>query len=174
MEQETNLHLVKHGLRFLESTHTYSSDRENTRFMVYLPNESREETRAFLLAAEEEWEKESPSFYEFAILLGKEHIGAVSLYLNKERDTGELGWILDKRYWGHGYACQAAERVMAFGRDTLKITHFVAHCDSENAASRRVMEKLGMKRTCVNENRKNRSSPENRREYQYELETGVR
>ena len=63
---------------------------------------------------------------------------------------------------------------MAFGRDTLKITHFVAHCDIENAASRRVMEKLGMKRTCVNENRKNRSSPENRREYQYELETGVR
>ena len=38
MEQEKNLHLVKHGLRFLESTHTYSSDRKNTRFMAYLPN----------------------------------------------------------------------------------------------------------------------------------------
>lgn len=163
--------LVKHGVRFLESTHKYASDLENTKFMVHLPNNSIEETKLFLSAIDEEWKKENPSFFEFAILLDGKHIGAVSIYLNDERNIGELGWILDKEYWGYGYAYEAAKLLVKFGKEQLIVSHFVAHCDSENIASYKVMEKIGMKLACVNGNRKNRSSQEHRSEFQYEMKS---
>ena len=165
-----NLRLVRHGIRFLESAHKYSSDLENTKYMLHLPHETIEETKAFLLSIDEEWKKESPDFYEFAILLEGKHIGAVSIYLYQDRSIGELGWILDRDYHGCGYAFEAAKQAIRYGREKLNIKRFVAHCDSENTASYKLMEKLGMKLECVNENRKNRSSPEIRRELQYELE----
>ncbi len=169
MCKKGRLNLVKHGSRFLESTYKYASDIENTKFMVHLPNMSIEETKSFLNAIDEEWKKENPSFFEFAILLDGKHIGAVSVYLNDERNIGELGWILDKDYWGYGYAYEAAMLLVSFCREHLNISHFVAHCDSENIASYKIMEKIGMKLVCVNGNRRNRASQELRREFQYEM-----
>ena len=39
----------------LETTHRYASDRENARYMMFLPNDSEEETLDFLREAQEEW-----------------------------------------------------------------------------------------------------------------------
>lgn len=52
------------GTEYLESVHEYATDPENTKYMIHLPNESIEETRDFLLRAENEWMKEAPSFIE--------------------------------------------------------------------------------------------------------------
>lgn len=61
MEIKTSrLLLCPLGTRFLESTHSYVSDIENTRYMVRLSNETIEETREFLLYCENEWKKEKP------------------------------------------------------------------------------------------------------------------
>ncbi len=65
------------GLKHLKTVHEYASDLENTRYMVHLPNETVEETKAFLEQKEAEWQKEVPGSYEFAVLLGDVHIGAV-------------------------------------------------------------------------------------------------
>lgn len=73
------------GLAHLQSTHEYASDAENTRYMVYLPNETVEDTAEFLARAEEEWAKEEPKFYECAILYEGKHIGAISLYPDENR-----------------------------------------------------------------------------------------
>ena len=56
------------GIEYLESVHEYSSDLENTRYMINLPNETLEETRDFLQKAENEWQCDTTSFYEFAII----------------------------------------------------------------------------------------------------------
>ena len=49
------------------------------------------------------------------------------------------------------------------------IRHFIAHCDSENNASMRVMEKLGMNIAKRYQGRKNRNSEEISEESLYEL-----
>lgn len=157
------------GLDFLLTTHEYSSDIENTKFMVFLPNDSLEETANFLLDCEREWQKEQPSFYEFAIILGGTHIGAVSLYLNDERTEAEFGWIIGKAHWGKGYTLEAARAALDFAVSTLGIKEFIAHCDSENNASERVMQKLGMTLSERNGGRKNRSSDEERIELKYAM-----
>lgn len=162
--------LVPLGPQYLISTHEYASDLDNTKYMVHLPNTDISETKSFLEGVQAEWDKSTPLFYEFAILLQHEHIGAVCIYLNEDYTEGELGWIVNKKYWGNGYAIEAAKGIINFAKQELKICKFVAHCDSENINSYRVMEKLGMSFTSRSQGRRNKCSDEDREELIYSLE----
>ena len=155
------------GKSYLESTILYAMDYENTRYMCYLPDETVKEAEEFLANVENEWKKDMPQFLEFAILYNGVHIGAVSVYF--ENAAGELGWIINKNYWGNGFAYEAAKALIDYVDTEMKVSHFLAHCDTENAASFKVMEKLGMKRTGEWGGRRNRSASEDSLEYQYEL-----
>lgn len=161
------------GVKYLHTVHEYASDYENTKYMVHLPNERFEDTLAFLQNIEQEWEKDDPEFYEFAVCMEDKHIGAVSVYLDENKRSGELGWIINKRYWGQGIALEAAEALINFASDKLNIHHFIAHCDSENIGSYKVMEKIGMIRTDTYGGRKNKSSDEERIELKYEMDVCI-
>lgn len=158
-------------LGYLDSVHAYVSDLENTRYMCFLPNETREETEEFIRRAEAERGKPKPSYYEFVVLRSDVHVGAVSLYW-LEDGVWELGWIVNKRFWGRGYATEAAQALMGWGRRELGMKRVIAQCDGENDASRRVMEKLGMRRVSLTGGRKNRASDEERQELTYEIVIG--
>lgn len=161
--------LRPHGPKYLESTHKYAADYENTKYMMALPSDSLEATKEFLIGCENEWQKEKPSFYEFAIIKDEIHIGAVSIYLNDTYDTANIGWILDSNYHGFGYASEAALALVKYAYEDLGINHFIAFCDSENLASEAVMKKIGMTRVSLSGGRKNKSSDEERKEYMYEM-----
>lgn len=156
------------SLKYLESTYAYSSDLENTRYMMFLPCDSIEEREADIRESEALWRSDSPHHLEFVVLLGDAHIGGVTLYPT-EPGNAELGWILDKHYWGKGYAAEAARAVMDYGIRERGIKRFFAMCDSENDASRRLMERLGMTYVGCTGGRKNRSSDEERMELMYEI-----
>lgn len=129
----------------INTVHEYASDLENTKYMMFLPNTSLKETLNFLEGVEREWKKEDPSTFEFAIILDDIHIGAVSISLNKSNETGEIGWILNKKYWNCGYVTEAAKAVLDFAKNKLKLKKVIAQCDFRNTPSFKVMEKLGMK-----------------------------
>lgn len=59
----------------------------------------------------------------------------------------ELGYRYARRHWGNGYATEAGRAMLARGFDELKLPRIVAIVDVRNAASERVMQKLGMKHT---------------------------
>lgn len=152
----------------IKTVHEYASDIENTRFMMYLPNETVEETQNFLLGVTKEWEKERPSFYEFAIVLKNIQIGAISLYF-EEKDSAEIGWILHRNYQKNGYATEAARAIVDFAFNTLHIEKITAHCDFRNVPSSRVMEKIGMKLESDNGTRTYPKRNETARELTYSL-----
>ena len=58
----------------------------------------------------------------------------------------EIGWRIARRFWGHGYAPEAARAWLEFGFGALGLVEIVANACVENGNSRRVMEKLGMTR----------------------------
>lgn len=58
----------------------------------------------------------------------------------------EVGWRLAREHWGKGYATEAARAAMRHGFDQSGLEEIVAYTVERNAASRRVMEKLGMRR----------------------------
>ncbi|MBQ9119710.1 MAG: GNAT family N-acetyltransferase [Lachnospiraceae bacterium] len=158
------------GMDHFLTAHKYLADAENTLYMKYLPHEDEAETIRFLTACEAEWQKVRPAYYEFAVFLGETHIGGVALYNDtEERETGELVWIIDKNYWGKGYAAEAAKKLVDFGAEQLGLKRIIARCDSNNRMSKRIMEKLGMKHCNTIPGRKNRGSDEIHEEYEYEL-----
>ena len=81
-----------------------------------------------------------------------------------------LGWIINRKYWGQGYAFESAKAVMEYFSANLGIRYFCAYCDTRNTASFKLMEKLGMKRVSESGGRKNRASSEEAFEYKYEIE----
>ena len=161
------LQLKPLGSAYLQTVNDYALVYENTKYMCHLPNENAEETVNFLANVDAEWKKEKPSSFEFAILYENKHIGAVGIYFEGEK--GEIGWIVHKNYWRNGFAYEAAQALVDYFKDNMGTTHFIAHCDTENVASYKVMEKLGMVRTGEWGGRRNRSALQDSFEYQYEL-----
>ena len=58
----------------------------------------------------------------------------------------EIGYDIARRLWEEGLATESAAAVVAFGFDALGLGCIEATADIRNAASGRVMEKLGMQR----------------------------
>lgn len=58
----------------------------------------------------------------------------------------EIGWRLAAKFWGNGYATEGAQLAARFAFDELGLEEIVALTATENRASQRVMQKLGM--TC--------------------------
>ena len=55
----------------------------------------------------------------------------------------ELGYWIARRYWGLGYATEAARAVLAIARDGLRLKRLEAGHFLDNPASGRVLEKIG-------------------------------
>jgi RimJ/RimL family protein N-acetyltransferase len=58
----------------------------------------------------------------------------------------ELGYRLRRAAWGRGYATEMSRVLLAQGFDRLAYERVIARAEVDNAASWRVMEKLGMRR----------------------------
>ena len=71
--------------------------------------------------------------------------GSINLWI-LEPGAGEIGYDIARRLWGRGLATEAAVAVVAFGFGSLGLGRIEATADIRNAASWRVMEKLGMQR----------------------------
>ncbi|MCG8707933.1 GNAT family N-acetyltransferase [Brenneria sp. 4F2] len=56
----------------------------------------------------------------------------------------EIGWRIARKFWGKGYAPEAARASLAFGFTRLKLDEIVAITVAANVKSRRVMSKLDM------------------------------
>jgi RimJ/RimL family protein N-acetyltransferase len=57
----------------------------------------------------------------------------------------EIGWRLAREYWNRGLATEGAKACLEFGFSQLGLEEIVAFTVPGNGASRRVMEKIGMR-----------------------------
>lgn len=126
-----------------EGIHTYASD-PSINMMMYLPNETFEDTKKFVDYAVGEWNKDEPDDREYVVLMEDTIIGGVNLERCLEDRTYEIGWTIHKDYRNKGYATEAASALKNFAFVSLNAVKVQAHCDSKNAASEKVMKKLGM------------------------------
>ena len=128
----------------LETTYAYAGDLENTRYMMFLPEADLAETALHLSEAVALWQKDAPERYEFAICLADgAHIGGLTLYMQEDRTVAEIGWVLHRDHWRKGYVTEAAQGLIGFAK-SIGVKRVFAGCDSENVASYKTMEKLGM------------------------------
>ena len=79
-----------------------------------------------------------------------EIVGDVVLFLRSvEHRGGEVGYALNPRVHGRGYAFEAARVMLAFGFDEVGLHRIVGRLDARNGPSARVLERLGMRREAL-------------------------
>jgi RimJ/RimL family protein N-acetyltransferase len=72
-------------------------------------------------------------------------IGRVGLWQPAGWPGLEVGWLLAREAWGHGYATEAARASMAWAWSELGADRLISFIDAQNLASARVAERLGMR-----------------------------
>lgn len=84
--------------------------------------------------------------WELAIVVQRSGrvIGTADLALTSRREA-DLGYMLARRYWGRGYATEAASALVAIAFGTLGVDRVRALVDVGNERSRRVLEKAGLR-----------------------------
>lgn len=100
----------------------------------------------------EEWIKSHPGAFQertgicFAIALQEtgELCGAIGLRIRKINRNAELGYWVGKPYWGRGYCTEAAQELLQYGFKVLELHRIYSSHFSNNPASGRVMQKIGM------------------------------
>jgi RimJ/RimL family protein N-acetyltransferase len=129
-----------------DAVHAYASDADVTQFMFYGPR-SEDETRAYLHRVIAAQTRTPRTVWELAIVraAGGHLIGACDLTFDRPGEA-DLGFILARQAWGHGYATEAARALVRTAFDELGATRVFATCDVANHASARVLEKAGLRR----------------------------
>jgi len=118
------------------------------RVMRYLGGvQTREETAAAIERQIGKWQALGFGWWSFLELATGELIGAGCIQHTggKPEHPLEVGWRLRPDRWGQGFATEAAIATGEFAFDCLGIPLLLAVAVPENTASRRVMERLGMR-----------------------------
>ena len=126
--------------------HEFATDPEVYRFLHWRPSKRgqvKDWVREVITRQAERPRKE----YRLVVALGESErlIGSCGLEIEGSR-TAALVFMLHSEFRGRGYAGEAVEALLDFGFNTLRLHRVYAVCDTRNAASAAVMEKLGMRR----------------------------
>ena len=127
-----------------QGVHEYASDHETVKYMPFGPN-TEEETREFIKRNMKRQQEEPRTDFGFGIILKNENrfIGACGIHGITEVQAS-IGYILNRKHWGHGYATEAARSLVDYLFGELGVHRVFASCDPRNTASIRVLEKVGM------------------------------
>ena len=119
----------------------------NPRVMRYLGHNcqpvSKEETREILEGMNRLWQNRG--FGRMAVISkeNKKLIGMAGLrYFEGD---AELFYLLDEPYWGKGLATEIGSAILEFGFETFDFPRIIAIARPANAATLRVLDKIGMK-----------------------------
>ena len=130
-----------------DAVHVWASDPEVVTYFEWGPN-TPAETQAYLeqaMAHEAEVPKRQ---FLFAVCRRGEAqpVGGIGLHISEpSHRSGWIGYVYRRDCWGQGYATEAARAVVRFGFEELNLHRIHATCDPRNLASRRVLEKCGMR-----------------------------
>ena len=73
-------------------------------------------------------------------------IGTIGAYdYDPEQNQIEVGFSIERASWGKGYAAEALETVLEYLTVEEGIARVTAWCASDNIASKRTLEKAGMR-----------------------------
>src|SRR6266496_3744374 len=124
------------------AVHQWAQQPEVCRFQAWGPN-TPEQTQTFTRLAADAWRHDPQLRFPFAVVVDDAVVGSAELNLRGNRQ-GEISYIVHPGFWGRGIATGATRELldMCFGQHELH--RVFATCDPRNAASARVLKKLGM------------------------------
>lgn len=124
----------------------WAKDPENVKYVTWRSHRSIKETRKVVY----EWVTgyEDLECYRWAITIKNDGllIGEISVIeLSEVNECCEVGYILSKKYWNMGFMTEALHGVLRFLFEQVRFHRIQLRHDVNNFASRRVIEKNGLK-----------------------------
>jgi RimJ/RimL family protein N-acetyltransferase len=127
-----------------EAIYEYASDPEVTRYMAWRTATDLQQTVEVLATRASAWEAGEEFCWVLTIPPQDHAIGTIACRLRET--AADFGYVLNRRYWGQGYATEAAQTIVDWAWSLPGIKRVWATCDMDNLASARVLEKVGL--TC--------------------------
>ena len=103
-----------------------------------------ERVERFIASQHEHWEKYGYGNWGIVPEGESRIVGWAGLQYLPELDEVEVGYLLDKPFWGKGFATEAARESIRDGFERCGLDHIIALVHPDNNASRRVIDKCGM------------------------------
>jgi ribosomal-protein-alanine N-acetyltransferase len=125
----------------------YAQDEEVTRYLVWRPHRSRDETSAYIALCLER-PPAAGRTYVLTTRDGGAVLGAFDLWRPAPHCL-EFGYVLGRPWWGLGLMTEALTEIADGASRQESVFRFAAVCDVENIGSARVMEKAGLIREGV-------------------------
>lgn len=126
----------------------YSGGDDCTEMFQYWdssPHETLKETYEYIEEAKRLWDDCEGAKYVIRPKEGKDGAGLLAgttgLYPDWEKRSANLGIILDKRFWGRGYAGERADAILSVAFEQLNLDLVVAAHVDGNEKSRRAITK---------------------------------
>ena len=129
----------------LSDLYELCSDQNVTRWLLWSAHKSREHTRGFIEAVLSGYR--DLTYFEYAVVY-KENMKVIGTcgfaVIDEENSSAELGYVISPDYSGMGIATEASFVMLNIAFVELGLSRVYARYMTENKASGRVMEKLGM------------------------------
>ena len=122
----------------------WAQDPEVTRYLTRRPHTSLADSEAFVQRCLTAWSDGRRLPWLLTLSDRDEPIGV--LELRREGHMANLGYLLARSAWGHGYMTEAVREVATRWFALLGSWRLWAVCDVDNAASARVLERAGLQR----------------------------
>jgi RimJ/RimL family protein N-acetyltransferase len=130
----------------LNDIQEYATDPQVIKYLTFGPS-TKEETKNFIELCLTQRNNTPRKNYNLGITLPSENklIGSCAIRVTDMRSkVANIGFCLNRNYWGKGYATETAMGLLNYGFAELQLHRVEANCDPENTASRRFLEKIGM------------------------------
>jgi len=129
----------------LDDLYEYASDPEIDRYTPWDRYQSLDEAREDLGGYIARYEQGHFRAWGIEHRADKKLIGITNFgFLSKEDRRAEMGYTIARKYWGQGFATEAAQALIRYGFEKLDLARIEAVVLPENKASSKVMLKVGM------------------------------
>ncbi len=113
--------------------------------LTQFKNYTLDDAKVFIRRCQKNFREKTSLNYGITMRGSDQIIGTVGLVnISWTHQCAELGYLVNKDYWGQGIATEASRLLVAYGFEQLKLYRVYALAFEANPASIRVMEKCGL------------------------------
>ena len=123
-----------------------NADKEVMEFFPFLPSEKQ--TIEFIQRMQNQFSESGFCYFPVDDLKSNSFIGFIGLSIQQfDSDFTpcvDIGWRMNKKYWGKGLATEGALECIKFAKNYLQLDRIYSMASKTNSNSIKVMEKIGM------------------------------